>query len=136
MKNSFYVLLVLFPIILGGCFDKDGEPINNLLFEDYPVNCAIVNCLEEVEEVSGTLRFLDCFGYYGILVDISEPGDIYSRYKAGIIEDLAVELQEDLPKEVTFTGLYVEKEYPIQFPDPDISIASVNQLIVKDIVID
>lgn len=136
MKNSFYYLPALLLFFSIGCFDPDGDPVVPNPDFNYGVNCSVVNCLEEVTDEKGTLRYLDCFGHYGILVLVEIDSNSYNTYKAGIIEDLAFELQQDLPKEVTFTGLYVEKDYPIQFPDPDISIASVNQLNIQEIKLD
>ncbi len=135
MKHSFYFVLSLFVIFSSGCFDKDGDTIDGVLGDGYEVNCAFENCLEELTEVNGTLQYLNCFGYYGIMIPEESPAG-YPTYKVGIMEDLDEELQQDLPKAVTFTGLMVEKDYPIIFPDPDLSITSSNRLYIKELKID
>lgn len=101
---------------------------------DYGVDCTKVNCLEEVKNATGTLQFLSCFGEYGILT--SKVIDGVEFQDAGIIENIDETLTKDLPRSVTFTGLYVEKEYPLEFPDPSLNMDQVNQLKIKELTLD
>jgi len=56
-------------------------------------------------------------------------------HDAGIIENIDTALTQDLLKTVTFSGLYVEKEYPLEFPDPGFNMDRVNQLSIKELTI-
>lgn len=90
--------------------------------------CTLDNCLEYVEDQPGTLLFLSCYGEYAILTPEEKDGVIVQ--KAGVVENLAASLQKDLPKEILFSGWYIEKEYTLAFPDPSLDIGSVNQLVL------
>lgn len=128
MKTISNFLLVTLFFVASSCSKTDEG-----VFE-YPVNCSEVNCLEEVENVSGSLQFLSCFGEYGIVTTKMIDGVEY--HDAGILENIDAALTEDLPKNVTFSGLYVEKEYPLEFPDPSFNMDRVNQLIIKELTLD
>ncbi len=116
-------------ILALACSKSNEEPAFS-----YGINCEEVNRLEEVENETGTLLFLSCFGHYGIIT--TKMIDSIEYHDAGIIENIDSALTEDLPKSVTFSGLYVEKEYPLQFPDPSFNMDKVNQLNIKELKLD
>lgn len=128
MKTIAKILFGTFFFVAFSCSKSDDNAF------DYGVDCDLVNCVKEVENVSGTLFYLGCFDEYGIVT--SKTIDGVEFQDAGIIEDIDESLIQDLPKAVTFSGLYVEKEYPLQFPDPSFNMDRVDQLLVKELKLD
>ena len=130
MKTIAKILFGTLFFVVFSCSKSDD---NHTPF-DYGVNCDLVNCVKEVDNASGTLMYLGCFDEYGVVTSKTIDGVEYQD--AGIIEDIDESLTQDLPKSVTFSGLYIEKEYPLQFPDPSFNMDRVDQLLVKELKLD
>ncbi len=117
MKNIQLLLLVGLLYSFTACKSDDKDPVCD------------GDCIFSLNDASGTIVNMACFGKYGIKT-LKPGGD--STYIYGIPDAMDVTFAED-GKAVTFSGTFRANTLEILFPDPGLDLNAVFQMKISDI---
>ncbi len=115
MKN-LPILLILSILVLFSCSKQEKEDFNQ-------IDCEI-GCLFVMENIAGTMIYMDCFQKYAIQTQYPDDKSI-TIY--GIPESVKEEFEE-AGKEIIFTAKFRENTLVPQFPDPSFNMASLYEI--------
>lgn len=122
MKNlTIYLFLSIF--FLASCSDEQKEEVN-----PNPIDCDL-GCLFVMENIEGTMIYMDCFQKYAIQTQYPDDQSI-TIY--GIPESVSEAFEEE-GKEIVFTAKFRENTLVPQFPDPSFNMASLYEIELIEI---
>ncbi|MFT6322437.1 MAG: hypothetical protein ACJAT4_003374 [Granulosicoccus sp.] len=119
MKNlnlNFYLILSI--LFLASCSDQQKEEVN-----PNQIDCNL-GCLFVMENIEGTMIYMDCFQKYAIQTQYPDDQTI-TIY--GIPESVSEEFEEE-GKQIIFTATFRENTLVPQFPDPSFNMASLYEI--------